>query len=223
VSAPGPDCRVSFDFEIDFSNGGGIQGQGFRLDLEDEDIGERELADYIVKDLRLLMVKEVRILNKRIIFEQHKRAATPAASPANAVRLIDLSHADTRLHCDPARLQLAQLAEVAGVVIRLTGAESRAVGWQALAASDVHGKAVLIQADPGSYLTPAAATYLRDQGAVLVGIDSAAALPGAGIPVVEQLRGLDQLPIDGFTFSAVPPVAQGAGTFVVRAYARLQP
>ncbi|MFT5707475.1 MAG: arylformamidase, partial [Oceanospirillaceae bacterium] len=28
------DKRVQFDFEIDFSNGGGIQGQGFRLDID---------------------------------------------------------------------------------------------------------------------------------------------------------------------------------------------
>ena len=40
--------RVVFDFEIDFSNGGGLQGQGFRLDIEGEDISEAELADYIV-------------------------------------------------------------------------------------------------------------------------------------------------------------------------------
>ena len=26
--------RVVFDFEIDFSNGGGLQGQGFRLDID---------------------------------------------------------------------------------------------------------------------------------------------------------------------------------------------
>ncbi|MEH7143057.1 cyclase, partial [Priestia megaterium] len=31
------------------------------------------LAKYIVKDMRLLMVGEVRILNKRIISEKHKR------------------------------------------------------------------------------------------------------------------------------------------------------
>lgn len=29
--------RVKFDFEIDFSNGGGIQGQDFRLDIEGDD------------------------------------------------------------------------------------------------------------------------------------------------------------------------------------------
>jgi hypothetical protein len=67
------DRRVKFDFEVDFSNGGGLQGQDFRLDIEGEDISEEELARYIVEDLRLLMVAEVRILNKEIITEGHKR------------------------------------------------------------------------------------------------------------------------------------------------------
>lgn len=65
--------RVVFDFEIDFSNGGGIQGQGFRLDIDGDDIEDKMLADYLIQDMRLLMVGEVRILNKRIIFEKHKR------------------------------------------------------------------------------------------------------------------------------------------------------
>lgn len=67
--------RVVFDFEIDFSNGGGLQGQDFRLDIEGEDIADAELADYIVSDMRLLMVGGVRILNKRVIEEAHKRLA----------------------------------------------------------------------------------------------------------------------------------------------------
>ena len=69
------DKRVKFDFEINFINGGGIQGQSFRLDIEGDDISDQELAEYIVKDMRLLMVGEVRILNKEIIIEQHKRNA----------------------------------------------------------------------------------------------------------------------------------------------------
>jgi hypothetical protein len=28
------DKRVQFDFDIEFTNGGGLQGQGFRLDIE---------------------------------------------------------------------------------------------------------------------------------------------------------------------------------------------
>lgn len=54
--------RVCFDFEIEFSNGGGIQGQEFRLDIEGDDISDDALADYIVRDMRLLMVGTVRIL-----------------------------------------------------------------------------------------------------------------------------------------------------------------
>jgi hypothetical protein len=67
------DKRVQFDFEIDFTNGGGIQGQEFRLDIDGDDISDQELAEYIVEDMRLLMVGEVRILNKKIINEKHKR------------------------------------------------------------------------------------------------------------------------------------------------------
>ena len=67
--------RVVFDFEIDFSNGGGLQGQQFRLDIEGDDIADAELADYIVSDMRLLMVGAVRIRDKRIIEEAHKRIA----------------------------------------------------------------------------------------------------------------------------------------------------
>lgn len=67
------DKRVQFDFEIDFTNGGGLQGQDFRLDINGDDISDEQLATYIVEDMRLLMVGEVRILNKKIINEKHKR------------------------------------------------------------------------------------------------------------------------------------------------------
>ncbi|MEL3971065.1 cyclase [Rossellomorea oryzaecorticis] len=67
------DKRVIFDFELEFTNGGGLQGQDFRLDISGDDITDEELAKYIVEDMRLLMVGEVRILNKKIITEKHKR------------------------------------------------------------------------------------------------------------------------------------------------------
>ncbi|MGF7158391.1 hypothetical protein FHS85_000001 [Rhodoligotrophos appendicifer] len=41
--------------------------------MEGDDISDQELADYIVRDMRLLMVGSVRILNKKIIEEAHKR------------------------------------------------------------------------------------------------------------------------------------------------------
>ena len=65
--------RVLFDFEIEFSNGGGLQGQGFRLDIDGDDIDDEALAEYLVRDMRLLMVAAVRILRQRIIVEPHKR------------------------------------------------------------------------------------------------------------------------------------------------------
>ena len=84
------DKRVKFDFEIEFTNGGGIQGQDFRLDLSGDDISDQELADYIVRDLRLLMVGAVQILNKEIIAEPHKRKPINAHSADSG--FIDLSH-----------------------------------------------------------------------------------------------------------------------------------
>ncbi|WP_223620412.1 cyclase family protein [Lysobacter sp. ESA13C] len=82
--------RVQFDFEIEFSNGGGLQGQGFRLDIEGDDISDAELVDYIVRDLRLLMVGPARILNKQILIEAHKRKA--GGLEHGATRYVDLSH-----------------------------------------------------------------------------------------------------------------------------------
>jgi kynurenine formamidase len=46
-------------------------------------------------------------------------------------------------------------------------------------------------------------------------------LLAAGIPVVEHLTDLEQLPATGFRFSAVPAPIRGMGTFPVRAYATL--
>jgi kynurenine formamidase len=80
--------RVVFDFAIEFSNGGGIQGQDFRLDIDGPGIADEELADAIVRDMRLLMVERVRILRKVIVIEPHKR---PGGRPA-AAGLVDLSH-----------------------------------------------------------------------------------------------------------------------------------
>lgn len=83
------DHRVVFDFDIEFTNGGGIQGQDFRLDIAGETITDAELADYIIKDLRLLMVGKVKILNKFYIQEKHKRQ--PVNGPSQEL-LVDLSH-----------------------------------------------------------------------------------------------------------------------------------
>lgn len=96
MQAANNEQRVRFDFEVDFSNGGGIQGQDFRLDIDGDDIDDRALADHIVRDMRLLMVGAVRILNKQVIVEPHKRSAQavrPAPEKAGERHdLVDLSH-----------------------------------------------------------------------------------------------------------------------------------
>ena len=83
-------------------------------------------------------------------------------------------------------------------------------------------------------LTAAAAEYLREAGAVLVGIDSYniddigdayrpvhTTLLGAGIPIVEHMCGLEAVPSGSFRFTAVPPKVRGMGTFPVRAFATI--
>ncbi len=149
---------------------------------------------------------------------------------------------------DLSELDLASVAELQAVVIRVPRESGRAIARAAFADVDVRGKAVLIQTgwdrhwrtdryfDGHPFLTADAATFLRDSGAALVGIDSYniddtvdkrrpvhTTLLGAGIPIVEHLRGLDQLPLAGFRFSAVPAPVRGMGSFPVRAYATVEP
>lgn len=82
-TSPVEDRRVVFDFEVAFSNGGGLQGQDFRLDIAGDDIADADLSAYLVRDLRLLMVAEVRIVRKRIVREAHKRGAASGAGAAS--------------------------------------------------------------------------------------------------------------------------------------------
>jgi arylformamidase len=84
------DKRVKFDFEIYFTNGGSIKGEDFRLDIVGDTISDKVLADYIVDDLRLLMVGQTKILNKEILTEPHKRK--PINAEIEKDLLIDLSH-----------------------------------------------------------------------------------------------------------------------------------
>lgn len=149
---------------------------------------------------------------------------------------------------DLAGLPLTSLADLPAVVVRTTGARSRAVDVGVLAGHDVTGRAVLLHtggdahwgtpayAADAPYLTADGAAWLVERGAVLVGIDAVniddadpatsggrrpahTQLLGAGIPVVEHLTGLGQLPPTGARFTAAPPRFAGMGTFTVRAYA----
>jgi len=147
---------------------------------------------------------------------------------------------------DLADLRLATLAELPGMVVRQPWDRDIAVDAAAFEGLDVGGKAVLVHTGwdrhwrteryghEHSFLTAAAADWLVEHGAALVGIDSNniddtrvrarpvhTKLLGADIPICEHMTGLQQLPDEGFRFSAVPPKVRAMGTFPVRAYAVL--
>ncbi|HYI22212.1 MAG TPA: cyclase family protein [Candidatus Limnocylindrales bacterium] len=145
---------------------------------------------------------------------------------------------------DLADLSLEQLVDLDGVLVRIAADADRNLGPELLDGLELRGKAVLFHtgwsrhfATPAygaghPYLTLDTAQALVDAGAALVGIDSLniddtadqarpvhTALLAAGIPIVEHLTGLDQLPPSGFKFNAVPARVRDFGTWPVRAFA----
>ena len=146
---------------------------------------------------------------------------------------------------DLAALPLEAVADLPAVVVRLAGGQQRGIGPQSLATLDLAGAAVLLHTgwdrhwgteaygDPAPFLTEAATKLLVDAGARLVGIDSVniddthsggqrpahSILLDAGIPVLEHLTGLADLPVTGARLHAAPPRIRDFGTFPVRAYA----
>ena len=147
---------------------------------------------------------------------------------------------------DLSSIPLARTADLPAVVVRIAGARQPGIDVGALAALDVGGRAVLLHTGddvrfgtPGyaqdrHYLNRDGAAWLADHDAALVGIDAIniddvadlqrpahTLLLAAGIPVVEHLTGLGQLPPTGASFTAVPLRVAGLGTIPVRAYARL--
>lgn len=159
------------------------------------------------------------------------------------------TYLDTPAHrypegADLSGVSIERLADLPGLHLDLTSA-AHEIGPAQLDGLDVAGMAVLLRTgwdrlwgtdaygDPDHpHVTAAGATWLVEHGAALVGIDSVniddtrtgerpahSILLAAGLPVVEHLRGLEQLPADGFRFHAAPPLVAGMGTFPVRAYA----
>ncbi|HXH57028.1 cyclase family protein [Iamia sp.] len=142
---------------------------------------------------------------------------------------------------DLAGLPLERCADLPAVVIDADGP----IGVDAFSDVAVSGTAVLLRTgwdrhwgterygDPGhAHLTADGARALVDRGAALVGIDSVnidatttgerpahSLLLGAGIPAVEHLTHLLELPATGARFTAVPPKVRGLATFPVRAFA----
>jgi len=149
---------------------------------------------------------------------------------------------------DLAGLDLCSLANLEGIVVRSITSSRRAIMPVALEHLNVAGKAVLFHTgwdanwrtekySDGThpFVTAGAAEYLAKGRAALVGIDSYniddtsdgsrpahSILLAHGIPVVEHLCGLIELPDLGFRFFAVPVKVKRFGTFPVRAFAIVQ-
>lgn len=145
---------------------------------------------------------------------------------------------------DLSQLPLSSLANLNAVVVRQSYREQKAIDASAFQSVNVKGKAVLIHTDwsehwnteqyfeGNPYLTEDAAIYLRDNGAVFVGIDSLnidnandgtrpvhTILLEHEIPIGEHLTNLAVLPNRSFRFFAVPVKVKAMGTFPVRAFA----
>ena len=145
---------------------------------------------------------------------------------------------------DLSELPLSAVADVEGVVIRAPWRQGRVIDRDLFDAVEVEGKAVLVNTgwdehwgtgryfEGHPFLTRAAAQYLTDARARLVGIDSLniddtedrrrpahTILLGAEIPIVEHLCRLGSVPDHGFSFFATPVKVRGFGTFPVRAFA----
>ena len=146
---------------------------------------------------------------------------------------------------DLAGLDLYSLANLDAVVVRKVGAAAREISVAAVAGLDVRAKAVLFHTgwdrrwrteaySDGThpFLGADAAEHLANAGAVMVGIDSYniddtadssrpahSILLRKGVPIVEHLCGLGDLPDQNFKFFAVPVKVKNFGTFPVRAFA----
>jgi kynurenine formamidase len=146
---------------------------------------------------------------------------------------------------DVAGLALERLVDVPAVVVRALGLD--AVGAEALPPAErLAGHAVLVHTGharhwgserylgpTAPHLSAAAVDALVAAGPALVGIDSLNiddvadlarpahhGLLGAGIPILEHLTGLDELPDGGpVRLTALPAPVRGMGTFPVRAVA----
>ena len=294
-----PEHRAVFDFRIAFTNGGSLEGTGFRLDVPDAVVAEQDVSRLLVQSLGLSLTGSIALANLSFIEEPHQGTRAGEGPATSERRIVELSHAiahgaitypglpgpeitehltreaaeaiygpgvrfqigrismvgntgtyvDSPFHrfddgVDLAALSLSRLADLEGVVIRVVGSDRRAVDVSDLLPYDVAGRAVLIHtgwdrnwgapeyAVAAPFVTKAATAWLVANGAVLVGIDSVniddigdrsrpvhTGLLGNGVPIVEHLCGLEQLPVRGFRFHAAPPRVEKFGTFPVRAYA----
>jgi len=147
---------------------------------------------------------------------------------------------------DLSELPLDKVAYLEAVLIDATEGKTRRIGVSYFEGKDLKGKAILVRTgwakhwrtdqyfENHPFLTADSATFLKQAGVKLVGIDSYniddtevgtrpvhTTLLGAEIPIVEHMCRLELIPNRPFWFSAVPPKVKAFGTFPVRAFAFL--
>ena len=147
---------------------------------------------------------------------------------------------------DVSALELDDVAGLPGLVVHQPWENGLAVGADKFEGLEIKGKAVLVHTgwdrhwgtdtyfDEHPFLTAEAASWLVENGAKLVGIDSHniddtrtktrpvhSTLLREGVLICEHMTNLGSLPDTGFAFTAAPPKIEGMGTFPVRAFAML--
>jgi hypothetical protein len=77
-SNPQSAYRVKFDFRVDFTNGGYVEGRDFLLDLEGDTVSEEALKVMIVESMNLAKAGEVTIFKKQVVRRgEHNDAYLP--------------------------------------------------------------------------------------------------------------------------------------------------
>ncbi|MFT4158281.1 MAG: cyclase family protein [Microbacterium sp.] len=92
MTAAPTERRAHFDFTISFANGGGMSGEGFRLDVPRPDLAADEISALLVRHLGLALVSEVELRGLRIVEESHRGSRGVDAERTASGRVIDLSH-----------------------------------------------------------------------------------------------------------------------------------
>jgi arylformamidase len=149
---------------------------------------------------------------------------------------------------DLSELSLDCLADLEALVVRVPPGGDRAISVEHFRKLPLEHKAVLVHTgwdrhwrtdrylSGHPHLTGAAAACLVDAGVKLVGIDSLniddtedltrpvhSILLGRGVPIVEHMCNLGELPERGSRFFAVPAKVAGFGTWPVRAFGHVLP
>jgi kynurenine formamidase len=165
---------------------------------------------------------------------------------ANTGTYLDAPFHRHRDRDDLAALALDSVVGLPGILVDHDPSSGRAITLEGHDASAFTRRAVLVRTGcdarwgaedywmGGPFLTAGAADRLVAGGARLVGVDFAniddsadlsrpahTVLLGAGIPIVENLRRLEALPREGFSFSAAPLAIRRGATVPVRAYAEV--